>query len=391
VHEYEPDEASRHCAVLAGLMSPEWRSDAPFADQLLMWEKKVTEYEAATASIVPDRFRCAIVMKWAPPKVQEFLRLTPEDLTRDYGRMRSALQTYQARGRTYDAAGCLRGTDGSQPMEVDALKGKGKGKQPISATQQQRTCFNCGRVGHVKADCRSPTAPGKGGRGGGKGGKGEQMQKCGKCGRAGHRAADCRSGGKGSKGGGKSAQSGAAKAQFTGICFKCGTPGHRASDCRRVLALQGEGCSEEAPVTSIAKMEPWLLSVDDQEVDEVASQALLLVDSGAYAHVCPPEFAAGTPLVKTQGTETAMAADGRGMKMYGQKEVRLTLDDGRPARVVFQVMNVRRPILSVAELRSHGIEVHFTKTSAYLARGGSRCPLTERGNLYYLPVVVNDT
>ena len=81
VREYEPDEASRHCAVLAGLMSPEWRTGTPFADQLLAWEKKVTEYEAATDSIVPDRFRCAIVLKWAPPRVQEFLRLIPEDLT----------------------------------------------------------------------------------------------------------------------------------------------------------------------------------------------------------------------------------------------------------------------------------------------------------------------
>ena len=76
VREYEPDEASRHCAVLAGLMSPGWPTDTPFADQLLAWEKKVTEYEAATDSIILGRFRCAIVLKWAPPRFQEFLRLT---------------------------------------------------------------------------------------------------------------------------------------------------------------------------------------------------------------------------------------------------------------------------------------------------------------------------
>ena len=394
VREYEPDEASRHCAVLAGLMSPEWRTDTPFADQLLAWEKKVTEYEAATDPIVPDRFRCAIVLKWAPPRVQELLRLTPEAFTRNYALLRSALQTYQARGRTYDASGCLQGSEGALPMEVDALKGKGKGKggQPT-----QRACFKCGQLGHMKRDCRNPPAQGggKGGKNSGKGGKGggeedRQQVLCRKCGKVGHRAAECRGGaGKGGKGGGRGGQTTATtmRSTFTGVCWKCSTPGHRAADCRRVLALDAE--IEEAPVQTIAAMNPWLLNIDDMEVDAVGesgSRAMLLVDSGAYAHVCPTDFARHVPVEESQGTTIAMAADGRGMEMYGKKEVGLMLEDGRPARVVFQVMNMRRPILSVAALRSHGIEVHFTASGAYLARDGYHCPLTERGNLYYLPV-----
>ena len=93
---------------------------------------------------------------------------------------------------------------------------------------------------------------------------------------------------------------------------------------------------------------------------------MLLVDSGAYAHVCPTDFAKHVPLEENPGATVAMAADGRGMEMYGKKEVGLALEDGRPARVVFQAMNVRRPILSVAALRSHGIEVHFTASGAYV-------------------------
>ena len=56
-------------------------------------------------------------------------------------------------------------------MEVDALKGKGKGKggQPT-----QRACLKCGQLGHMKRGCRNPPARGggKGGKSSGKGGKG---------------------------------------------------------------------------------------------------------------------------------------------------------------------------------------------------------------------------
>ena len=83
VQAYEPDEASMHCALLAGLMSPDWKEDVPFADLLLAWEKRLTEYEVAAVATVPDTFKCAIVMKYAPKSVKEFLRIT-QDFTRDY-------------------------------------------------------------------------------------------------------------------------------------------------------------------------------------------------------------------------------------------------------------------------------------------------------------------
>ena len=206
----------------------------------------------------------------------------------------------------------------------------------------------------------------KGGKGGGKGDR--QQVQCGKCGKMGHRAAECRgAAGKGGKGGGRGGQTTATtRATFTGVCWKCGTLGHRAADCRRVLAVDGE--KEEAPVQSIAPMNPWLLNIDSLEVTSVGgagSHVMLLVDSGAYAHVCPTDFAKHVPLEENRGTAMAMAADGRGMEMYGQKEVGLVLGDGRPARVVFQVMNVRRPILSgllfeATGLRSTSLPVERT-------------------------------
>jgi len=108
-------------------------------------------------------------------------------------------------------------------------KGGGKG----SGKNNNRTCFNCGKPGHIAAQCRSPKG---GGKGGGKSG-----------------AAPPASGG---KGGGK-----AGKGQFrpfTGSCYGCGKPGRTFKYCacnpnkipfpgRRVGMVEegtGEGQSE---------------------------------------------------------------------------------------------------------------------------------------------------
>ena len=145
-------------------------------------------------------------MRWAPKAVKDMLRLMPEDLAQNYGRLRAAFQTFQARGGTYDGKGVAHLPGGMLPMEVDAVqdKGKSKGKtrgyfgcgsqthlgrdcphprqqkqwrQPQQQRQQQqstKTCKGCGRAGHVVAECRTTAAriakaASKGGKGGGRG------------------------------------------------------------------------------------------------------------------------------------------------------------------------------------------------------------------------------
>ena len=151
-------------------------------------------------------------------------------------------------------------------------------------------------------------------------------------------------------------------------------------DCRKVLVIEGE--EDQLPGT-ITPMEPWLLNIDQ---DEHLPQEMLLVDSGAYTHVCPPTFAGQSPIVQGRGAMAALAADGRGLLVQGEKRVEFFLQDGQPIEVAFKVMNVKKPILSVSRLHEHGVDVHFTETGAYLERQGRRCPLQEVGNLFYLPV-----
>eukprot|EP00972_Heterocapsa_arctica_P033162 4878965-Heterocapsa_arctica.AAC.1 len=92
VSEYEPELAGRRCAVLAGLLTPDWTSKTaqPFIDQLLEWERRLAEYELAKKVLVPDPFKCAVVLRWAPAKVREFLRISPIDLTGNYFLLKNA-------------------------------------------------------------------------------------------------------------------------------------------------------------------------------------------------------------------------------------------------------------------------------------------------------------
>eukprot|EP00972_Heterocapsa_arctica_P096969 14306376-Heterocapsa_arctica.AAC.1 len=71
-----------------------------------------------------------------------------------------------------------------------------------------------------------------------------------------------------------------------------------------------------------------------------------MVDSGSFAHVCPPDFAKQFPLTPMEETFSALTADGRPIVNYGERRVEFVLRSGQRVRALFRVMKVRRPILS---------------------------------------------
>ena len=74
--------------------------------------------------------------------------------------MKEALRLYRLRGQVYDSQGEVEYHVGYEPMEVDALKGGGKGRGFGSAKSRGRGgCFLCGQQGHIQANC---TVKGKG-------------------------------------------------------------------------------------------------------------------------------------------------------------------------------------------------------------------------------------
>ena len=93
VNEYGPATASRSTAMLSALLTPEW-GRRPFLDELLEWERAVESYEAASGERFSGSTKCAVVSRWAPDQVREFLRVNAEDLTQDWQRLRAAIRGY---------------------------------------------------------------------------------------------------------------------------------------------------------------------------------------------------------------------------------------------------------------------------------------------------------
>jgi len=91
----------------------------------------------------------------------------------------------------------------------------------------------------------------------------------------------------------------------------------------------------------------------------------LMLDSGSFAHVCPPSFGTQFPLIspKKEIKAKAATAQSRTLTHYGQRFVfgYLELTDGSfvAACVTFQVFNVSKPLLSVLDLEANGFHSDF--------------------------------
>ncbi|CAE8581665.1 unnamed protein product [Polarella glacialis] len=367
VHEYEPELVSRYCALLAAILTPEWVPTTSFIEQLIEWERLVSRYELSSGQRLSESVKCAVILRWAPDTVKEVLKTLPADVVESYPRLRNALQQARVRALTYDSQGRAQVPEHrttAVPMEVDALnkgKGKGKGKtqQPASQSGKDRIqCQWCGKMGHVLKDCYKFL---------------EQ--------------------------GGFDARKPVQKEPFTGTCFTCGKRGHRAAACRQgVHALSDAPWNEtlsgvwKMPDAAMETQPEWCMQLADPQPK--ASQDRLMVDSGAFDHVCPVAFMPDVPIQPMDGdTSPAITADGTPLVAIGHKVVHCVLQTGRRLRIRFKVMPIKRPLLSVGRLRRQGFGSYFPPEPSYQGGGeaflthqGEKVPLQEHRGLFFLDV-----
>lgn len=185
---YDPSTGGRKRALLNAILSParSKMEDLPsnlekLLDSIRLYERR--KDASGNRTMLAEDIKINVIERLVPAELERHLVLN-RDRFKTFESMLSEIQSYveHATGnkikvvnsQPYDAHG--RGDD---PMDVGSFgkdaKGKGKGKKGAggkpgkgNATAEKRTCHNCGRPGHLRADCWAPGGPkhkGTGGKG----------------------------------------------------------------------------------------------------------------------------------------------------------------------------------------------------------------------------------
>ena len=296
-------------------------------DKLNEFDILVAKYEQMTGERISDKIKVAVISRVLIDPLKSQVLLTVPTLT--YENLKRTVKEWALLKQTWTVKEVLPEAKG---MEVDfAWKGKGgppKGKGKFSFP--------------------------KGGKGGQKGkspqkGKGPIVYNSSAA--SSWRQPQYQPKGKG-------------KFQFQGICNRCGKVGHKARDCyARVSAVQQEIRPIQGQVGHVEQIigdeqVEYLMSLSAAQLRQkiISEIVLLLIDSGAFEHVCPKDFADWFPLTEVKEDLNVIAAGGHRLQMFGERTVRATtLDNGR-ARIKFKVMAVTRLVkatrLSLTRIRA---------------------------------------
>ena len=196
-------------------------------------------------------------------------------------------------------------------------------------------------------------------------------------------------------------------------CYICGKRGHVQKDCwyKDTRGERGKGKvkrkGKQKPVTEVSQEDSkssnnslivanftsdWIFAVTwaDNSEEICESEVEILLDSGAYDHVCSPEFTTHSPLLTRLDTGVFRNADGSEIQTHRRRRVRFGLEEGQIASVEFQVMNVKRCIFSIGRLIEQGLSMYFERQ--VLTRPDGRQAQTHRQEcLYHLRAQLLET
>ena len=149
--------------------------------------------------------------------------------------------------------------------------------------------------------------------------------------------------------------------------------------------------SEHIAVGKQGNMSLNILTFADQGNSSVMNvedkvQIPCAVDSGACAHVAPPNVFGLLNIREAQHKGKYFGADGSPIDEYGQLTINAVLEEGAEMKTSFDIAKITRPLLSVNQISQNGHQVIFGKSESYIKLQGSnkRVPLRAEGRLYML-------
>ena len=70
VQEYAPNVGGRANAMYMGILTPTWKSDVTWQENLRAWEVMISEYDQMTGELVTDRTKVSVITRWSPEAIR---------------------------------------------------------------------------------------------------------------------------------------------------------------------------------------------------------------------------------------------------------------------------------------------------------------------------------
>ena len=153
-------------------------------------------------------------------------------------------------------------------------------------------------------------------------------------------------------------------------CFFRKEKGHARKDCTEFSASLAEkktvGHEQSA----------------DHEHEELCE--LIMIDSGASVHVCPPDHCQENGLRKSSKTRPLLTASGAEMKQHGMRQVSYDTEVGGKITTDYRVLDERRPTWSLGSTMDSGCDVHFTKNRCWISKDdGKELDMIRSGGVFF--------
>ena len=165
-------------------------------------------------------------------------------------------------------------------------------------------------------------------------------------------------------------------------CFFCKEKGHARKDCPKFSAWLAEKktVGHEQSANSIEE-DGWIFAFD-HEHEELCE--LIMIDSGASVHVCPPDHGQENGLRKSSKARPLLTASGAKMKQHGMRQVSYDTEVGK-ITTDYRVLDVRRPIWSLGSMTDSGCDVHFTKNRCWISEDeGKELDMIRSGGVFFV-------